>query len=540
MNAADDPLESYRAILREAIELKASAQQALAAEQARYEALTQRVPWAVILISPEGCYAEINPYFANLLGVDAAAIVDKPVGTLGEADQWVDAILGDHANEQVEVSLQVKGDERRFVLIRFKHRRDGYTSVLALDQTERVLALEEARRQAARADAANAAKSHFLAVMSHEIRTPLNGVLGVASLLADTRLETAQVEMVETIRSSGSSLLMLINDILDLAKIEAGGIELEKKPFSPAEVLREIVALFQAQASIKGMEIELIEHGTLPEHLVSDPLRIRQIACNLVSNAIKFTADGSIRLHAGTTTRDHQTWLEIAVEDGGIGIEADKVERLFEAFTQADSSTTRRFGGTGLGLNITKGIVDLMQGSIEVDSEVGRGSRFTVRVPVDIACGATNLAEAPSLEDCRQRLAGQKVLVVEDNAVNRRVAQGYLERVGARVVCARDGREAIDILEEQSHPFDIVLMDMEMPIMDGIEATQAIRQGKGGQPCVPIIALTANAMIDQRSLCLEAGMTDFLAKPVRASQLYGVLARHLVQDHANEPEAAAG
>ena len=515
-----------RHMLRDAIESKASAERALVAQQTRYEDLTQQVPWAVLRVRADGTYADVNRFFARLIGREVPEIVDQPIGSLGEPQAWVCALLNNESQDEVQVELTVDGSPRQFVVYRFRDRRADNFSVLALDQTERVAALAEAQRQAARADASNRAKSHFLAVMSHEIRTPLNGVLGMTELLEDSQLDGSQREAVGIIGSSGRALRSLVDNLLDLTKIEAGGIQLERRAFSPRTILSEVERLFASQAAAKGLALAIETDRSVPDEALGDSLRIQQVLTNLVSNAVKFTLCGEVRIELSVRPRPNGWWLVMRVTDTGIGIESNKLTSLFEPFTQADSSTTRRFGGTGLGLNISKGLAQAMGGDLTCTSRPAEGSEFTFRVPVDAprrTTGTTDRRQAR--EALRDSLRGVRVLVAEDNIVNQRVAMGHLKLLGCDVECVDDGQQAVDRLSA-SEAFDVVLMDMEMPVMDGLSATRAIRRGDAGRSSIPIIAVTANAMIEQRDLCLEAGMTDYLSKPFTVPQLYQVLAEH--------------
>ncbi|MEO1228959.1 MAG: ATP-binding protein [Myxococcota bacterium] len=521
-----DQVERLRGMLREAIEERASAQRDLDACQRRYLELTDRVPWAVLRVRADGTYADVNPYFAEVLGRAPADIVDQPVGSLGEPAAWISAILDGTDLQQSEVTLEAEGKMRRYLLLKFRDRQRGHLSLLALDQTERALALDEAKRQAERADAANLAKSRFLAVMSHEIRTPMNGVLGMAQLLEGTSLDDEQRSYLETILSSGAALSSLINAVLDLTKIEAGGLELERTPFSPGRLTEEIAALFRAQAFQKKLRLDVDLSRLLPRQVLGDGLRVRQVLTNLVSNALKFTSEGGVDIRLAGDPREGGWDLVWRVEDSGIGLATEQVERIFEAFAQADASTTRRYGGTGLGLNISKGLVEAMEGQISVASEPGRGTTFVVSLPFE---------EAP-FEPSEPRgklgevdLSGLRVLLAEDNHVNQLVTSRMLSRLGCQVTCAENGELAVTALDMEG-PFDAVLMDMDMPVMDGVEATRVIRSGIGGHPDVPIIALTANALLADRETCLEMGMTAFLTKPVT----FETLAQHLWR-HAGGP-----
>ena len=522
-----------RGLLREAIEAKASAQRSLVAERSKYDDLTQRVPWAVLRITPDGHYSDVNRFFAELVGRPIHEIVDKLVGSIDEPAAWAEAIIEAKDTQQSEVTWPVDGQQRQFLLLKFQYRQDGHTSVLALDQTDRAIALDEAKRQAIRADAANQAKSQFVAVMSHEIRTPLNGILGMAELLGHTDLDDEQRESLGVLLSSGHSLLGLINDILDLTKIEAGGLALEEREFELHCLIREVVDLFRARASDKGIAMLVDVADGVPLTVIGDPLRIRQVTANLLSNAIKFTSEGHVKISVHAQPEQNHWRVTLQVEDTGVGIEPDKLKSIFDAFTQADSSTTRRFGGSGLGLNIARGLVEAMKGTITASSEPGRGSRFTACLMVGATQAATGRRTTKSRRaDLQGKLSGLRVLVAEDNIVNQRVAKGMLEHLGCTVACVEDGRQAVDILDTD-HRFEIILMDLEMPVMDGISATVAIRE-RGADSSIPIVAVTANAMMEERHLCLDAGMSAFLSKPVTVERLFEVLTQH-----ARLPLAAA-
>lgn len=395
-----------------------------------------------------------------------------------------------------------------------------------------LLSAKEAAEELARA------RSEFLANMSHELRTPMNGVLGMLNLLKDTPLTDEQHDLLQTAETSAQHLLEILNDILHLAKIEAGQMQLERVPTDLCRLMHEACEMVRPQAQLKGIELR----AELPNeaiHALADPTRLRQILLNLLSNAIKFTEQGEVvaRLVLRNANTPDEHALRFEVQDSGIGIPPEKQQQIFEPFRQADGSTTRKYGGTGLGLAISKKLVELMGGQMGVISQVGVGSTFWIEVSLPVCDAPAPTQQEPLAAAQYQALTGLRVLVAEDNPVNQKVIRRTLEKWGIEVHLANHGGEAVEQLAQE--PFHLVLMDCQMPEMDGYEATRRIRAHE--QPHgrhTPIIALTANALQGDREKCLECGMNDYLTKPVNPNQLREKLLQWGVP-RMQQPEQAA-
>jgi len=376
------------------------------------------------------------------------------------------------------------------------------------------------------------AKSEFLANMSHELRTPMNGLLGMLDLVLDGTIAGEDRENVEIAQRCAYSLLGLLNDILDLSKIESGRMQMERVPCNVRELIEECLRPQTAKAHQKGIALQFVCSSGAGLTVTGDPLRIRQIVNNLVSNAIKFTDSGMVRVTQSSTQQiEGKTTVSIEVSDTGTGIPADKLALIFDKFTQADSSISRKYGGTGLGLAITRKLIELQGGEIRVESEVGKGSRFIVEIPFEVVAAAS-VATAPLVRASVAAPAADgstRLLLVEDNAVNQRVVLAMLRKKGYAIDVANNGQEALDQLAVNS--YDLVLMDVQMPILDGLETTRAIRADDRWKH-LPIIAMTAHAMTGDKERCLNAGMDAYLTKPLKGPLLIDTIEKYLLTDVA--------
>jgi len=500
-----------------------------------------------IAFTRDGRFVQANPFFERMFGWAPGGLVDQPDSVV-----WADdddyAQVGElaapllSAGQPFEVERRVRrSDNSQFwcrLLAQVVDHADpdhGGTIWIAEDVTER-RRLDEALAAARdAAETASRAKSAFLANTSHEIRTPLNGLLGLARLaMQEDLLDARRQQYLAQILDSAQSLAGIMSDILDVSKIEAGKITLEDIGFDLRETLQSVHHAYQPLADVKALVLRLSIADSLPRTVRGDPVRVRQILSNFITNALKFTERGEVRIEAGTTAQGR---LRLVVCDTGPGIAADAQKRLFTPFSQGDTSTTRRYGGTGLGLSICRELARLMGGEAGLDSEVGKGSTFWVELPLP-SIESTPAAPAAAAVDIG-RLHGARVLMVEDNPVNMMIAVAMLEQWGVLVAQAFDGRAAVDAVHaavREGQPFDAVLMDVQMPIMGGHEATRELRRAFTADE-LPIIALTAAALVSERQEAMAAGMNDFLTKPIDAPKFRDTLAQH-VQARAGASTAA--
>ena len=534
-----------------------AALQARQAAEARFRVIFEQAPLGVVLLDPRTRrITEANPRFAEIVG--------RGVGELVGADPM--ALT--HPDDVAE-SLRQLGrlDARRIDGYRLNKRYlrpDGTPVWVSLafapvqvasedaprylgiveDISARIEMEERLRQASAAAAAANAAKSEFLAHMSHEIRTPMNAVLGLAQVLEREPLAPAQRDMVGRIRGAGQSLLAILNDVLDLSKIEAGQLRIEPRPFDLRALLANLDSLMGQAARAKGLALRIEPPALPPGQLRGDGLRIEQILINLVSNAIKFTERGEVSVRVRTDeVEEAQLRVHAEVRDTGIGIAPEAQARLFAPFTQADAGIARRFGGTGLGLSICKRLVELMGGAIGVRSQPGLGSTFWFELPLERVAGSEPASAAipvPAAASASgSRLAGMHVLVVDDSAMNRDLVQRALALEGAEATLAADGQQAIELLRSRPRAFDAVLMDVQMPVLDGLSATRRIRD-ELGLAALPVIAFTAGVGADQQAAARAAGADDVLPKPMDLEQMTLLLLRWVEPTGLREATPASG
>ena len=552
LSAQKAELRDINKALIEEIDVRKKAEIELHEGENTFQILLESASEGIVIASEQGLIKMVNERILSLFGYLRTEMLGHPIEMLlpsrfaeKHVQHRIDFVkrprnrpMGASLNLVDLIAKRKDGTEFPIdISLSYVHTRQGLVMMAFLiDVTERKQIekdLAEARDQAMES---SRLKSEFLATMSHEIRTPMNGIIGVTELLLETDLDAEQKNLAKLVKDSGSDLLNIINDILDTSKIEAGKLRLENIVFNIRSEVEVVTAIMAAKANQKKIVFSYQFAADIPEYVNGDPGRLRQILINLIGNAIKFTLNGSVLLSIDIQrVEDQRTTIFFSVKDTGIGIPTNVQSQLFQPFIQADGSTTRKFGGTGLGLSICRKLVELMGGNIGVDSQDGFGSNFWFTLPYKVATKEESLKTfkhdqpevgyLPSQIDCDK--VSSKILLVEDNNVNTLIALRILERLGYCTDRVTNGREAIEAWEERS--YSLILMDCQMPEIDGYEATRAIRaiEQKTGSH-IPIVAMTANAMVEDRDKCLLAGMDDYISKPIDRNDLALILERWLL------------
>ncbi len=559
----DGKVEAIAGTTRDVTERK-KVEEALRSHSKQFETLLNAAPLGVFLVDADFRICQVNPVALPILG-------DIPGGLLNRDFSEIIHHLWpkDHADEVVNIfrrTLEIgepyftpecaefRIDRKVMEYYEWRTERiilsDGRFGLVCYfrDISQQVQSREAIAEARDKAEAASHAKSEFLANMSHEIRTPMNAVVGLSGILAmDTALSSKQKEMVNTLQLSAQSLLGLINDLLDIAKIETNQIELEHIPFTLGEIIGEIFGMLSVKACEKGITLEHDDSVVDQKRFMGDPLRIKQILMNLISNAVKFTEKGRVTVSITTSPQQepNHTYVHVIVSDTGIGIASDKLEGIFEKFTQGDTSTTRKYGGTGLGLAISRNLAEIMGGGITAKSVLGKGSEFTLHLPLELAgisethsaSHGNNTPEKPETDTIHGH-----ILLVEDYKPNVMVAAHMVESLGYTFDIATNGEDALAKIQTGRNRYDAVLMDVQMPDMDGFEATQIIRREEKAKqlPRLPIIAITAHALQGDRERCLEAGMDQYISKPFQMNELKAILKRYSARGNVAESPQPQG
>ena len=545
----------YQCVVRDVTERKAAEQRIKRSEelmrvqreeyQFRLQSVLDNTPSIVFIKDLKGRYLIINKSFREMYAVTDEQVIGK---TDFDFDNPEEAARYKKSDDQVIQTLSSIETEEKFkchrngiqhlLLVKFplfdKTNTIYGVGGIATDFTENVQYRHKLIEAKKKAESAEQLQEQFLANMSHEIRTPMNGITGMTNILMGTKLDTQQTEFVKIIKQSSDSLLFLINDILDLSKIKAGKLTLEKTSFNLREIIENTLAPFHLKAKEKKIDLMLVQGGQLPAMIEGDPYRLTQILNNLLSNAMKFTERGSVKLVVKQTQQTEKNiQLEFSVTDTGVGIPEDKLDSIFNSFEQASSSTTRQFGGTGLGLAITKKLVEMQEGKIGVTSKPGSGATFHFTIQYDlVVAGSTIITTAKETSDIAV-LAGKKILIVEDNEINQKVIFHILQKEGMKVTLADNGRDAVTLLEN-GNEYELIIMDLQMPVMDGFQAAAYIRKKLNNN--TPIIAMTASVLRNEKHRCFELGMNEYLSKPFVPAELFVQLKRFLSSQPIEEQQ----
>jgi PAS domain S-box-containing protein len=502
---------------------------ALVQNQERLQSILDNATSLIYIKDLEGRYLLVNKQFKEVLNVTESEIIGKTDFDFADLEQarrfkeTDEKVIKTAKPVELEQIIEVDNGKHSLLITKFP-LLDAQNNIygisgIATDISERVQQLEELKQAKKIAEDAKTLQEQFLANMSHEIRTPMNGIQGMTDLLLDTPLAENQHDFAKTIKRSADNLVVIINDILDFSKIKAGKLTIEKIDFNLKEVVENVTAVFNHRVKEKGLDFSILVDENIPSTLQGDPYRLNQILVNLIGNAIKFTPSGSVKIGISLREKkEREVILDFAVTDTGIGIKNDKINEIFESFTQASVETSRKYGGSGLGLAITKQLLEMQNGKISVESVESQGTTFRFSIPFGYSKANNKLFfNGKKLKDYHGFLKGKKFLVAEDNKVNQKVIENVLQKAGAVADIANNGLEAISFLKERNH-YDIIIMDLQMPEMDGYAATKYIRNVMNIS--TPVIAMTASALKGEKSKCIEIGMNDYLTKPFEFSAFY--------------------
>lgn len=497
--------------------------------EARLQMVMENSTSMIFIKDLEGRYLMANKKFKEVFNVTDQYLIGKTDFDFDDrqsaekyraVDKWV---IETGTPKEVEETVTINGESRYLLINKFPLRGSDARIIgicgITTDITDRKHYEKQLIEAHKTAEEAKKSQEQFLANMSHEIRTPMNGIIGMTHLLLDTPLNKEQKEFVDAVKESANNLLGIINDILDFSKIKSGMLRLEKIEFNPKEVIDKILFSLRIKAREKGLKLYANIDLQMPELVSGDPLRLNQILFNLIGNAIKFTEKGEIRVDTNISRENKETiWVEFTIADTGIGIPADKLDHIFESFAQTNADTARKYGGTGLGLAISKQLVEMQGGQIKVTSELGKGSSFSFSIPYGKIHKPTVSAQQQLQKNRQDLLHNMHLLLVEDNVINQKVAYYTLTKAGAQVTIAANGNEAIQQLQQAQQEIDLVLMDIQMPEMDGYQTTRKIREELGLR--LPIIAMTASALKGERDKCIRIGMNDYISKPFVPEELF--------------------